>query len=361
MRYELELSTDGKDLTLKGAEPISYALRGGIEIEPELDSIANLQAVDFLASGDRARRRMHNRDSLYLIAWGDSEYRWSVLSFEASPGGSVKVGAEVECFSGEPSESVSRLTQEITARILSSSPSVRYSSSYTDGNYWLIEADISACELTFQGIFDCIDAVARLLDLDNPRRVVDCHTALRALQGGVPELLIGLQESEWLEVKSRPYDLDVHVERIELAKDVAQFANSPDGGILVIGARTKNKGGGDVIEKVTPVKVGSKFEERYQKAIDQRIYPPVSGLAVGRAKAARGDVLFIYVPPQAAAAKPFIVEGAVACGDHFENFFMIPQRRGSNVHAISGSSIHGLLHGRLFPETRVADHEGDIN
>ncbi|MDX2933067.1 AlbA family DNA-binding domain-containing protein [Streptomyces ipomoeae] len=350
MGYELELSEDGNYLLLGHPGSSSFALRGGIELELEPSEIAEFQAIDFLFSADRARRKKRKRDSLHLAAFSDSEYRWSCAVFEVSEEGSVKLGAEIECMTGEPSATTQELAKEISLRNFAATASARYSPSYTDGSYWVIECDLRDLGMTFQEIFDCLDAVARLADIENPKRAVSAQTALRALLGGVPELLIGLRESEWLEVKSQPYDLTIHSERIELAKDVAQFANTPDGGLLVIGARTKDRGAGDVIQKITPLASQPKVEERYRKAIDQRIYPPISGMKVESAQVARGSVLFIYVPPQSPAAKPFIVEGAVAGSEHYENFFMIPQRRGSDVHPVSGRSVHGLLAGRLFPD-----------
>ncbi|MGW4750651.1 AlbA family DNA-binding domain-containing protein, partial [Streptomyces sp. NPDC004290] len=267
------------------------------------------------------------------------------------------VGAEIECMTGEPSATTQELIKEIAMRNFAAVASARYSPSYSDGNYWVIECDLHDLGMSFQSIFDCLDAIARLVDIENPKRAVSAQTAFRALQGGVPELLIGLRENEWLEVKSQPYDLTIHSGRIELAKDVAQFANSPDGGLLVIGARTKDMGAGDVIQKITPLVNQPKIEERYRKAIDQRVYPPISGMKVELTQAARGSVLFIYIPPQAPTARPFIVEGAVESGEHYSNFFMIPQRHGSDVHPVSGRSVHGLLAGRLFPDAREEGQE----
>ncbi|GAQ52273.1 helix-turn-helix domain-containing protein [Streptomyces acidiscabies] len=350
MGYELKLSKDGNQLLLEDSKSSRFTLRGGSEFEPKPNEIAQFKAIDFLFSADKARREKHERDSLYLATFSDSEYRWSCLVFEVPKESPVKVSVEIECMAGRPPEATEELAKEIVLRNFATEVSTDYSQDYSYGNFWGLECEFSNLEMTFQALFDCFDALARLVDVDTPRRVVDLQTALRALQGGVPELLIGLRESEWLEVKSQPYDLSVHSERIELAKDVAQFANAPDGGLLVIGARTKDKGTGDVIQRITPMAIQPKIAERYRKAIDQRIYPPISGLKVENAQAARGSILFLYVPPQAPAAKPFIVEGAVASDGHYENFFMIPQRRGSDVHPISGRSIHGLLAGRLFPE-----------
>jgi hypothetical protein len=67
-----------------------------------------------------------------------------------------------------------------------------------------------------------------------------------ALQLGRPDSLIGAPESSWLEVESQDYFLSSAAERIKLAQDVARFANA-EGGLLVLGLRTSQSNGVDVI------------------------------------------------------------------------------------------------------------------
>jgi hypothetical protein len=61
-----------------------------------------------------------------------------------------------------------------------------------------------------------------------------------------PDSLIGAPESSWLEVESQDYFLSSAAERIKLAQDVARFANA-EGGLLVLGLRTSQSNGVDVI------------------------------------------------------------------------------------------------------------------
>ena len=67
--------------------------------------------------------------------------------------------------------------------------------------------------------------------------VADEIQLLTALARGDNDALIGTQESEWLEFKSAPYGIPDPGQRWQLAKDVAGFANSR-GGHIVIGVKT---------------------------------------------------------------------------------------------------------------------------
>ncbi|MEU2154075.1 ATP-binding protein [Streptomyces sp. NPDC019396] len=347
MALPLKFSDDRRSITVDGMDIDPMTVRADSEVEAEAGNVAELKVGDFLGAVYESCSP-NNGHPAYVILFGEREYRWAALIFDALGPNLIDLKVEVRCFHGEPSPVAVSMAKSIASRLCIGEASFTYSTSYSDGDFWVGRMRIVDAEFTFQDAFECFDGLARLADLEDPRRVIDLSTALRALKGAVPELLVGLYENQWLEVKSQPYDLNKHADRIELAKDVAQFANSPEGGLLVMGARTKDKGFGDRVERLTPLSVLPKIEERYRKAIDQRVFPPITGLDIVRVAMAKGEIIYVHVPPQAAAYRPFIVEGAVADGSAFENFFMIPQRRGSSVHAISGRSLHSLISGKLF-------------
>jgi hypothetical protein len=128
----------------------------------------------------------------------------------------------------------------------------------------------------------------------------DVHALLHALRGGPleatsaanllrarrPHLLIDLAESEWFEAKRKPYQLDAPETRaataakIELAQDVARFANGHRAALLVIGLGTTRRDGSDVVDSVTPVTLRSLSPQRYRDVLDERIYPAVEGLTI---------------------------------------------------------------------------------
>jgi hypothetical protein len=171
--------------------------------------------------------------------------------------------------------------------------------------------------------------------------------------GGAPESIVGLAESEWLEVKSQGYNLDSLADRIELAQDVSRFANSEEGGILVIGYRTKKNRHGEVVSKLTPIKENFAQVNRYRSVIDARVFPPIDGLGVRSSRHGAGWILSILVPPQNEENKPFLVHGAIVDGKIEGAFISIVRRRGEASIPITGPAIHSmlaagrrLLHGR---------------
>ncbi|WP_157187290.1 AlbA family DNA-binding domain-containing protein [Nocardia vinacea] len=305
------------------------------------------------------REGLQGADYIGVGVYGGEEFRWGVLNFKAVNFGRIEIAMEVICPAGEPSHSAVLLAKNIIERNFTDG--LEFSTiRYTEYEYvWCIEFYVEHVEYEFHELFDLFDGIARLVDLENPRRVVDLGSARRALTGGVPELLVGLLENSWLDAKSQLYDLTKHSQRIELAKDVAQFANSPGGGLLVIGMRTRNSGGGDRIEKLVPTTLPGKIIERYRKTIDQRVFPPITDLEISVCKASRGELLYVYVPPQSERARPFIVEGTAAGEELYENFFMIPQRRGDASYSVSARSLHSLIAGKLLYDADDSDRNLD--
>lgn len=176
---------------------------------------------------------------------------------------------------------------------------------------------------------------------------LSAHSLLSLVTAGRVELLVGLAESSWLEAKSQGYDLETDHGKIELAQDVARFANSDEPGILIIGLRTRKTRGSDVIIKTCPAL--DPFDAgRYHRAIDARLFPPVQGLVVQNAPVrirhgSTGNVLAIYVPTQPEEAKPFLVHGAIVRGKIEGAFISIVQRRGEHSVPVTAAAIHATL------------------
>jgi hypothetical protein len=173
------------------------------------------------------------------------------------------------------------------------------------------------------------------------------ESALDLLTAGRADLLVGLPESKWLDAKSQGYDLRTDHGRIELAQDVARFANGDTDGLLVIGLRTRKNREGEVITKTSPTL--DPFDTgRYHRSIDTKIFPPVQGLTVRntpvRISGGRsGNMLAIYVPAQPEEMKPFLVHGAVVQGNVEGAFISIVQRRGEHSIPITAPAIHATL------------------
>lgn len=188
---------------------------------------------------------------------------------------------------------------------------------------------------------------------------LDAGAAFDLVRAGRADLLVGMDESDWLEAKSRPHLVESEAGRIELAQDIARFANGESPGLLVVGLTTKRRQGRDVITSVLPSR--ERYDAgRYHRTLDQRIFPPVEGLIVETASVptngnSDGHVLVFYVPAQPEELKPFLVHGAIV-GDRVEGAFIsIVRRRGEHSVPTRPESIHTALaagrallrHGRL--------------
>lgn len=95
-------------------------------------------------------------------------------------------------------------------------------------------------------------------------------------------MLLGSKESVWLECKANPYDLSNDYYRQELAKDVSAFANSSEGGILLIGARTKKSKttAEDIISDISGMSETSLSKMDYLNILETWVYPRISGLSI---------------------------------------------------------------------------------
>jgi hypothetical protein len=68
--------------------------------------------------------------------------------------------------------------------------------------------------------------------------------------------------------------LDSEAGKIELAQDVARFANAEQGGLLVLGIATAKRDGADTLTKLTPIKHERATPSRYSAVLNRRLFPP---------------------------------------------------------------------------------------
>jgi hypothetical protein len=170
-------------------------------------------------------------------------------------------------------------------------------------------------------------------------------TALDLLRGGKWDLFREQPESEWLEAKRAPYLGSDDAWKIELAKDVASFANRPGGGIIVLGMRTEREGELDVIKKVNQIKLSLVSAEQYRKVVGDRVYPAVGGFAI---EAIPGPteghgLVALVIPDQRPSGLPFLVKGMVEEGKVSNHYILLPFRRADETAFRDIASIHTLL------------------
>lgn len=163
------------------------------------------------------------------------------------------------------------------------------------------------------------------------------------IRAGRAELLVGLPEGQWLDVKRQDYDLDTDRGKISLAQDVARFANGEEGGLVVVGMATKKSRGSETISGACPVPPPEHGLRRHRQAIDTRVFPPVDGLTVEEVEHGSGVLILVHVPAQPEELKPFLVHGAIV-GDRIEGAFIsIVRRRGEESVPITAQAIHSTL------------------
>jgi hypothetical protein len=170
-------------------------------------------------------------------------------------------------------------------------------------------------------------------------------TALDLLRGDKWELLLGQPESAWLEAKGEPYDhLGKHWQ-YELAKDVAAFANSPEGGLIVIGMTTDDRGDGDTIRGFKEFELRRVRRQAYRNHVAQRVYPRVAGFDVERLEGSKkgNGLAVLVIPPQPKASQPFLVQGTLAGGAVLGAHVLLPVRREDDTAFMDAGDLHARI------------------
>jgi hypothetical protein len=171
-------------------------------------------------------------------------------------------------------------------------------------------------------------------------------TTLDILRAGRWDVLHGQPESSWLDAKGAPYANLKGNGKYELAKDIAAFANSPDGGLIVLGMCTKkNRDGVDTIRRVEEFELAKVRRQSYRDLVERWVYPRVVGFEVERIEGAsegRG-LAVLLVPPQAETSLPFLVQGTYLSDKVLGAHVLFPVRRGDDTTAMDAASMHARL------------------
>jgi hypothetical protein len=169
-------------------------------------------------------------------------------------------------------------------------------------------------------------------------------TVADLILGGRADLLVGLPEGAWLDVKSQHYDLTTARGKISLAKAVSRFANAEEGGVVVVGMDTKRIPGGELIKSVRPVPIDTATTRRYRQTIENRIFPFPTALNIQTVETSTGHgLVVISIPPQEEELKPFLVHGAIVDGRIEDAYISIVRRSGEDSIPITAQQIHSTL------------------
>lgn len=168
---------------------------------------------------------------------------------------------------------------------------------------------------------------------------------------GQIESILGQKENDWLEVKSRHFRIENEKGKYDFLKSVMQFANAPQGGVLLIGAKTNSSSGEDIIEKITPIQINEnvKIRQKYTSILSSNSFPPIKNLRIEEVPHEDGVEMLIIIPPQPEELKPFLIHGTLIDGRTSKNHISIVERNSDTSYTYTPQSIHSMLSaGRSF-------------
>ncbi|MGW5256512.1 AlbA family DNA-binding domain-containing protein [Streptomyces sp. NPDC004012] len=325
-KVTLTYETNGVDFTINWNPEIKGSVPS-IELVEEVAELVGYDVTIYFSDGPEGKRPgIH----VYSSPEKESEIFLVVRLHEASQ------AQEVETY-------VSHFLRRRGVAVLEC---FRYSDG--DGSYWNLTCrGIGGSSITMRSLFDAALALQQSTMKSLEVQLESAIDALEALKNGEIWRFIGLHENEWLEVKSQLPDLSKSAGKFTLAKDVAQFANSRLGGLLVYGMFTKNKGNGDEVCRIVPISVDERLKKSIEAVLRNQIYPAIANLHIGSVSIDGGNLLYFHVPAQSDPAKPFIVEGAGIVELGKGSVFAVPIRNGGQAIQITGKSLHALLAGKI--------------
>ncbi|MGL3710674.1 AlbA family DNA-binding domain-containing protein [Leptospirillum ferriphilum] len=175
--------------------------------------------------------------------------------------------------------------------------------------------------------------------------------------------LLGVVETDEVEFKGEPYQLDKDTQKQELSKDVSGLANSK-GGVIVIGIKTKKHPSlpHEQAIKVNPFPIppsaGSDMEQQYRNILKDWIFPAIKTeirlhlVEESQSGTSLKFVLEIFIPEQR-ENQPFLINqyiGEKGKKEGKEIVFGYVERHGPGVIPRSVSELHRLLNRGIFAD-----------
>jgi hypothetical protein len=156
--------------------------------------------------------------------------------------------------------------------------------------------------------------------------------ARQALRHGDLQALLGRRENTWLDVKSGVYPLDKPKGPEELAKDVAAFANTADGGLILVGFSTRKEHGEEIVDALSPVPRDLVDLDKYRQVLAARVIPTLRGVSVDWIECGTGlGVLVIDIPAQPRSSQLFAVPAPTGTAEVSKTAVGFPIRRGDGT------------------------------
>lgn len=170
------------------------------------------------------------------------------------------------------------------------------------------------------------------------------RTALHLTKAARVGVILGQPEGIWLDAKREPYPTATELQRWEIAKDVAAFANAGIDALILIGVATKATVNGDVLDSTHPFPIAKMDPVAIRAIVRDRVTPDIQHLDVGVVESRGGygyGWIFVPAPPQ--EVLPFIVAGALLGGDVRGSHMSIPTRSVEDTTYSDPSAVHSLL------------------
>ncbi len=168
--------------------------------------------------------------------------------------------------------------------------------------------------------------------------------ARQALRRGDLEALLGERECAWLDVKDGIYPLDRPKGAEELAKDVAAFANNPDGGLLVVGFATTKEHDEEIVDALNPVPRRLVNLDQHRQVIATRILPALREVTVEWID--RGNdtgVLVIDIPAQPRSSQLFAILAPTGTAELSKIAVAVPVRNGDGTRWLRPHEIRHFI------------------
>ncbi len=194
-------------------------------------------------------------------------------------------------------------------------------------------------------------------------KVLKPQEVLAILGEGNFNQIVGSIESETLDFKKEPYQLDTIKRKLELAKDVSAFANS-DGGVILIGVSTCKQEGysHEVAEKIRSFEETLIDIKQYEDIINSHIYPHLNVEIKWIPSGADGSkgLAYVRIPEAESGRKPFLVMRVIDENEKelgsYTGFF---QRKGDNIPPLGAEAMHhAFKEGLRFDEHLSEIKEG---
>jgi hypothetical protein len=162
--------------------------------------------------------------------------------------------------------------------------------------------------------------------------VIGLEHTRQALRRRDPAALLGERECAWLDVKAGVYRLDQPKGSEELAKDVAAFANTPDGGLLLVGFSTKKEHGEEILDALNPVPRRLIDLDQHRQTIATRVIPTLRDVSVDWIDCGNeAGVLVIDIPAQPQSSQLFAVPAPTGTTEVSKTAASVPVRRGDGT------------------------------